>query len=52
MKCNADPPVAPPGDAHRLDDEDDHLAEEDEEEEEKAEGAVGPSGCQKTKFDT
>lgn len=35
-------PVAPGGDAHGLDDEDDHLAEEDEKEEEEADGAVGP----------
>ena len=34
-------PVAPFGDADRLDDEDHHLAEEYHEEEEEAEGAVG-----------
>lgn len=37
-----DPPVAPFGDAHRLDDEDRHLAEKHKEEEEEAEGAVSP----------
>lgn len=37
-----DTPVAPVGDTDRLDDEDDHLAEEDEEEEKEADGAVGP----------
>lgn len=36
--------VAPAGDAHSLDDEDDNLTEEDEEEEEEAEGAVGSEG--------
>ena len=36
-----DSPVAPIGDADRLDDEYHHLAEEHHEEEEEAEGAVG-----------
>ena len=37
-----DSPVAPLGDAYRLDDEDHHLAEKHKEEEEEAEGAVSP----------
>lgn len=43
-----DPPVPPLGDAHRLDDEDHHLAEKHKEEEEEAEGAVSPKN-EKTK---
>lgn len=46
-----DPPVAPLGDAHGLDDEDHHLAEKHKEEEEEAEGAVSPEN-EKTKYYT
>ena len=41
-RANVSSPVPPTGDAHRLDDEDHHLAEKHKEEEEEADGAVCP----------
>lgn len=44
--CSSHPPVSQVGDAHRLDNDNHHLAEEHKEEEEVTEGAVRPAETQ------